>query len=374
MRKYWLDNIRWGTVFLVVIYHVFYIFNASNVFGSIGKFERVQYQDSILYFVYPWFMVLLYLVSGISTKYALKKYSNKEFVKARTVKLLVPSTLGVLVFQWMGGWFNVAAAEGFDSIPNDIPVAAKAVIQYILSVIFGIGPLWFIQLLWLFSLIIILLRKVDKSEKFYSLCGKVNFPVMILFALLIWGSSFVLNAPIVTVYRVGIYLTAFLLGYFVFSHEQVQERIQKFAIPLAVVAACMGIGFTILYFGKNYADNSVLTSPVTNIYLWTAVLAVLACGRKFLDKTNKFAEYLSKCSWGIYIIHYLPLIASAYFLYNNTELPGIVIYAAVLAFTIIISLLLYELIRRIPGLRYVILGIRNDKEKTKTIIKNEEKI
>ena len=93
-----------------------------------------------------------------------------------------------------------------------------------------------------------------------------------------------------------------------------------------------------------------------------------------MDKTNKFAEYLSKCSWGIYIIHYLPLIASAYFLYNNTELPGIVIYAAVLAFTIIISLLLYELIRRIPGLRYVILGIRNDKEKTKTIIKNEEKI
>lgn len=374
MRKYWLDNIRWGTVMLVVIYHVFYIFNASNVFGSIGKFERVQYQDSILYFVYPWFMVLLYVVSGISTKYALEKYSGKEFIKARTAKLLVPSTLGVLVFQWIGGWFNVAAAGGFDNIPDDIPAAAKAVTQYILSVVFGIGPLWFIQLLWLFSLIIVLLRKIDKSEKFYHLCGKVNFPVMILFALLIWGSSFVLNASVIAVYRVGIYLTAFLLGYFVFSHEKVQERLQKFAVPLAAVAVCMGIGFTILYFGKNYADNSVLTSPVTNIYLWTAVLAVLACGRKFIDKTNQYTAYLSKCSWGIYIIHYLPLIASAYFLYNNTELPGIVMYTVVLIFTVVMSVLLYELIRRIPGLRYVILGIKSGKKKNETIHQNKESV
>ena len=372
MRKYWLDNIRWGTVMLVVVYHVFYIFNASNVFGGIGKFERVQYQDSILYFVYPWFMVLLYVVSGISTKYALEKYSGKEFIRARTAKLLVPSTLGVLVFQWVGGWFNVAAAGGFDNIPDDIPAAAKAVTQYILSVVFGIGPLWFIQLLWLFSLIIVLLRKIDKSGKFYHLCGRVNFPVMILFALLIWGSSFVLNASVIAVYRLGIYLTAFLLGYFVFSHEQVQDRLQKFAVPLAVVAVFMGIGFTILYFGKNYADNSVLTSPVTNIYLWTAVLAVLACGRKFLDKTNQYTAYLSKCSWGIYIIHYLPLIASAYFLYNNTELPGIVMYIAVLIFTVVMSVLLYGLIRRIPGLRYVILGIKS--KNTKTSHQNKEKV
>ena len=37
MRKIYLDNIRWITVVLVVIYHVIYIFNGVTQYG-INKF------------------------------------------------------------------------------------------------------------------------------------------------------------------------------------------------------------------------------------------------------------------------------------------------------------------------------------------------
>lgn len=70
MRKIYLDNIRWSTVILVMIYHVFYMFNAAGVLGGVGSFREVQYQDGLLYFVYPWFMVLLFLIAGISTRSA----------------------------------------------------------------------------------------------------------------------------------------------------------------------------------------------------------------------------------------------------------------------------------------------------------------
>ena len=53
MRKYYLDNIRWMTVVLVVIYHVIYMFNGVQLFGVIGPFSKVQYQDAFLYLVYP---------------------------------------------------------------------------------------------------------------------------------------------------------------------------------------------------------------------------------------------------------------------------------------------------------------------------------
>ena len=53
MRKYYLDNIRWMTVVLVVIYHVIYMFNGVQLFGVIGPFSKVQYQDVFLYLVYP---------------------------------------------------------------------------------------------------------------------------------------------------------------------------------------------------------------------------------------------------------------------------------------------------------------------------------
>ncbi|MCX4340105.1 MAG: hypothetical protein OSJ72_10715 [Lachnospiraceae bacterium] len=77
MRKYYLDNIRWATILLVMAYHVFYAFNAVGVLGGVGGFAQVQYQDAFLYFVYPWFMVLLFVIAGISARYALDKYSGK---------------------------------------------------------------------------------------------------------------------------------------------------------------------------------------------------------------------------------------------------------------------------------------------------------
>ena len=44
-RKLYLDNIRWVTVVLVVIYHVIYMFNGVQPFGVIGPFRANQLQD-----------------------------------------------------------------------------------------------------------------------------------------------------------------------------------------------------------------------------------------------------------------------------------------------------------------------------------------
>ena len=65
MRKLYIDNIRWITVVLVVLYHVIYMFNGIETFGVIGPFSDVQYQDAFQYIVYPWFMLLLFVISGI---------------------------------------------------------------------------------------------------------------------------------------------------------------------------------------------------------------------------------------------------------------------------------------------------------------------
>ena len=38
MRKHWIDNLRWVTVLLVLLYHVIYFYNNKGVFGGIGGF------------------------------------------------------------------------------------------------------------------------------------------------------------------------------------------------------------------------------------------------------------------------------------------------------------------------------------------------
>mgnify|MGYP002307842419 CR=1 FL=1 len=51
MRKLYIDNIRWITVVLVVLYHVIYMFNGIETFGVIDHFRmcNIRMHFSISY-------------------------------------------------------------------------------------------------------------------------------------------------------------------------------------------------------------------------------------------------------------------------------------------------------------------------------------
>ncbi len=357
MRKYYLDNIRWATVLLVMVYHVFYMFNAAGVLGGVGSFGKVQYQDGLLYFVYPWFMVLLFTIAGMSAKYALEKVTSKEFIRKRTWKLLVPSTLGLMVYQWIVGYYNIKIGGGLAYMPSFM--------VYPISVLSGVGPLWFAQVLWLFSLLLLLIRRIDKNERLWKLGGKCNAAVLLLSALLIWGGAQVLNMPVFTTYRFGIYLTAFLLGYFVLSHDKAQETLEKMCLPMLLIGVVMGIAYVIFYFGRNYAKEDVLRSLFTNVYAWVMTLAVLGCGEKWFDRQNAFCSYMTKTSYGFYVLHYTFVLIPCYYLKNSTSLPAWAVYIIALLIVFAGTFVLNELISRIPVVRCLILGIRREKKHDK---------
>lgn len=89
-RRIYLDNIRWITVCIVVVYHVIYMFNGVQTFGVIGPFRERQWQDAFQYLVYPWFMALLFVVSGMAARYYLERHDTKAFIRDKTRKLHFP--------------------------------------------------------------------------------------------------------------------------------------------------------------------------------------------------------------------------------------------------------------------------------------------
>ncbi|MDO5785586.1 MAG: acyltransferase [Eubacteriales bacterium] len=352
-RNYYLDNIRWATVLLVLVYHVFYLFNNVGIFGGIGALSDVQYQDAMMYFVYPWFMVLLFLIAGICSRYALQHRSHKQFIRERTAKLLVPSTVGLFVFHWIAGCFYLKIGGAWELIP--------VWIRYPIMAVSGIGPLWFIQLLWLFSILLVLVRKMDAKDTLWKCCGKANTVVILLCGVLIWGGAQVLNMPVITTYRFGIYFTAYLLGYFVFSHDAVQDKVERVHIPMLIIAVLLGGGYVWYYFGQNYTEASCLKSVFTNVYLWAAVLAILGCGKAWGNRTSPFAAYMTKASFGIYIVHYMVALFTCWGLTRCVQLPIPVVYLIACASVLVLSPALYEIIRRIPVVRYCVLGIRRSR-------------
>lgn len=357
MRRVYLDNVRWITVILVVIYHVIYMFNGVTTYGIIGPFSDFQPQDVFEYIVYPWFMFLLFVVSGMSARFEFEAKGENGFVGTRTRKYLVPSTIGLFIFWWILGYYNMLISGAFESMGN-VP---KPVLFLIMS-ISGIGPLWYIQMLWIFSVLIYFVRKIEK-DKLYNLGEKTNILILFLLTFVVFAAAQILNTPVIVVYRFGIYGLGFLLGYFIFSHDKVMEKLEKYwwlFMGLAIISGCV---FVIVNWGKSYPDHEVLDTLSCNIYAWFGTLGVLSGMKKWGNFDNSFSSWMRKKSWGIYVFHYLGIAVSAWYLrkYMPSMAP-VIVYLAVMVSGVVGALLLYELISRIPIIRWCVLGIKKKKE------------
>ena len=373
-RKHFLDNIRWVTVLLVLFYHVIYFYNAKGVFGGIGGFYEDQPWDCIMSMLYPWFMMLLFLVAGISSKYALEKQTNGQFIKSRTRKLLVPATIGLLVFQWMTGYFNTQVAG------VDVLTAVPQPVKHVLRAFSGIGPLWFIQDLWLFSLILVLIKAIEK-DKLHNAIGKLfqkesmglTIGLVVVGYLLIWaGAQCSISHPdpesadgLWNLYRPLAYFVPFLMGYFVFSHDAVQNSIANIHLPLLMLALVTGTYFTIVMYGKNDTDPIVLKGWLCNLFAWFAILAMLGCFKAWADKTSPFATYMTKSSYGIYIVHYLVIASLGYTMKMYTSLAPWMMYVILFFAVMLLSPTIYEILRRIPFVRWGVLGIKKTEDRSK---------
>ena len=366
MRKYWIDNLRWVTVLLVLLYHVIYFYNNKGVFGGVGGFgEGPQYQDILMYILYPWFMPMLFLLAGISARYSLEKHSAKDWIKSRTRKLLVPSTIGLFVFHWMTGFFNTHV--GGTDVLADVPQPIK----FFVWSVSGTGPLWFVQVLWLICLILLLIRLFDSKNKFWNWCGKANIVVIILLGVFFWlGEHTLIMNPrpetadgLYNLYKPFFYLIPFLLGYFVFSHDEVQEWLGKAWLPLMICAVISGTVLTVLTFGENNTTPEYLSSPLNCLYGWLMTLAMMAWFKSRFDKTGRFASYMTRSSYGIYVLHYLVVASLGYMLKIYTTLPPVVIYLIMVVAVFTLTPLLYEILHRIPFIRWCLFGEKKAKRK-----------
>lgn len=232
-------------------------------------------------------------------------------------------------------------------------------VLFVIMCLSGTGPLWYIQLLWVFSLLLTVFRRVEK-DRLSTLCARTTLPVLLALTVVIYGAAQIGNVPVVVVYRFGIYGAGYLLGYLVFAHDEVMTRLEKAWLPLTAAALILGAAFTAVFWGQSYAGHEVLDTPLCNVFAWIAVLAVLAFMKKWGGFDNAFARWMTRKSWGLYLFHYLPLAACAYYIYA-LPIPAVLKYLLTAVAAVAGGVLLYDIISRIPVLRWCVCGISRKK-------------
>ena len=145
----------------MVLFHVFYMYNGQDIPGALGAFHKNQIQAIFQYIFYSWIMVILFIISGISSRIYLKYLkSYKNFINDRTTKLLIPSTIGVLVFGWAQGYYNMLLSDAFSKMPQNL----NKFNLYFIMCLCGCGVLWFNHVFWINSILLIILLKFEKNK------------------------------------------------------------------------------------------------------------------------------------------------------------------------------------------------------------------
>ncbi|MBQ5434424.1 MAG: acyltransferase family protein, partial [Bacteroidales bacterium] len=215
----------------------------------------------------------------------------------------------------------------------------------------------------------LLIRKLDASGRFHDACGRIfggkaGILWLVLLGVLFWlGEQTLIQNPrpespdgLLNLYKPLFYLIPFLLGYFVFSNDAVQEQVGKYWIPLLACAAVAGVVLIVTTFGQDNTSPQYLGSPLNCLYGWLACLAMMAWFKARFDRTSAFAGYMTRSSFGIYIVHYLVIASLGYMMKQYTQLPPWAMYVILAAAVFTLSPLLYEILRRIPFIRWCVLG------------------
>lgn len=355
-RLPWLDNLRGVLVLLVVAYHIVYLFNSVGVITNVA-IAGVPGMDLLCYAVYPWFMAAFFCVAGISARLALAHTRPAAFLRSRAVRRLLPSTAGLFLLHWVDGWITNQYSDMFGL------AEAPGLVRYLVWCACGIGPLWFCHQLFLATLLLLALRAADRRgllEKAGALAaapGKTG-PALILLGLCFWGSAQCLNAPLIEVYRNGLYCFCVLAGYYVFAQQGVLCWLGRRWPWLLGTAAGLGIAYTAEFWGQNYAATANLKGLLVNAFAYTAVLAALGCAWALANRETAFTRYIRPRGQAFYLLHY-PLLAMTAFLLDRFVSPPAWAYYPLLALAACTLLpLACEGVRRVPLLRLLLLGQR----------------
>lgn len=344
MRKYYVDNIRWIIILLLVPYHAAM---AWNVWGEPNYiyFESNKIISSIVVFFSPYFMPLMFFIAGISTRFALQKRTIGQYISERAKKLLIPFIFGTVLimppmtyiadqfnYGYQGNFFRHYAV--FFTRFTDLTGADGG---------FSIGQFWFVLYLFLISLIavgiILLQRKIIHPQN-------MDTPLV---PICLWGLPLPLLSGLLSIGGKSLaeYTYVFLVGYYVFSNDEVIKKVEKWKW----IFLCIGITatvFNVYMFIWSDTQHTLLNMTAKYVSEWFMINSLLGIGKRYLNFNGKVSKYMSKRSYTFYIFHFIWVVLFQYLLFHICGNNIILLYVLPVLLAYGATLLCCEICNRVP--------------------------
>lgn len=349
MRKSFIDNLRWICILILIPYHAA---QAWNTWGEPNYifFEGNRLISSIIVFFSPYYMPLLFLLAGVSTKYALSKRTYGQYIIERIKRLLIPLLFGTLLFMPLMTWL----ADRFHHDYEGTLLQHYAIFFTKYTDFtgadggFSFGQFWFLLYLFVISIlavgIIALYKKFGFQERSnipFWLIILLGLPLPLFDQLLsIGGKSLVTFTYI------------FMVGYFVFSKDKVIENADRYAwltTVIGVIASAANV-YLFIWSDERY---ELLNAIINYIAKWFMLPALIGLGKKLLDRNGKIPRYMSVRSFPFFSFHFIFVVLFQYLASEPLKGRTALLYILPVVSAYICTFICAEICIRVPVLCFL---------------------
>src|SRR3954454_17811908 len=110
-RRIDLDWVRIAALGLLIFYHVRLLYVSWGF--HIKSAHRITALEPVMLVLNPWRLSLLFLVSGVATRFMLGKYALVPLLRSRSARLLIPLVFGMLVIVPPQAYDQIVEAFGY---------------------------------------------------------------------------------------------------------------------------------------------------------------------------------------------------------------------------------------------------------------------
>ena len=362
-RLAYIDNLRVALTALVVAHHV------ALAYGNLGLWPNWQQPastaaglplDLFVLLNQSFFMGFFFLLSGLFVPRSGDRRGPGGLARERLRRLAIPLAAALVLVR------------GLYTLPEYLaePAAVRPPYWEFFLTHWNIGPLWFLGVLLVFTLVYALLRRLTPAGPTAASTGLRPVPVVLVtlgleFVLYLWriavpvGTS-VLGIP--SAAHLPQYAALFVVGVLAYRRgwlAALPERTGLLGggmILASLVPMVLGEGTATLL---NEAGASTAALPHLGFALWEAlfgigaILVLIALFRRFVTSDGPFATFLARNAFAVYLVH-APVIVGIVALLAPLQLAPAAGFAIVLPAASAASWLLAALLRRLPGVRSVL--------------------
>ena len=369
-RRLDLDWLRISAFGLLILYHVglLYVpwpYHAKSLHGVPGLLPLLEALN-------PWRLLLLFMISGVATRFMARRLTPVRLLGDRSVRLLPPLLFGVLVVVPPQSY--VQAVEQYGYTAGLLPFFLHHYLAGRPPLCNALGclalptwnHLWFVLYLWVYTVVLsalLLLFRLGRAQGVaLPTAAALTLPPLVLFAarVLLFDYFPPNDALLGDWYDHAAYGGAFLFGYAVADHERFWRAAERLRWPALAVAVLLLPSVWVAGGVDAWALPKGLSLPPTlaiPFYQWAALVAAFGFGSRWLPHTDGPARRtLTEAVFPFYIVHQTALIVCIHLL-RPWSLPAALEAAIILGMTAATCWATYSIARRVTWLR-PLFGLR----------------